>query len=33
MLPIGVLIANFAAGSGLGGHMLAMVAGAWSTSR
>ena len=28
MVPIGALIANFAAGSGLGGHMLAMVAGA-----
>src|SRR5579863_2808936 len=28
MVPIGALIANFAAGSGLGGHMLATVAGA-----
>src|SRR5271165_2746536 len=28
MVPIGALIANFAAGSGLGEHMLAMVAGA-----
>ncbi len=27
MVPIGVLIANFSAGSGLGGHMFAMVAG------
>jgi putative OPT family oligopeptide transporter len=28
MVPIGALIANFSAGSGLGGHMFAMVAGA-----
>jgi putative OPT family oligopeptide transporter len=28
MVPIGALIANFAADSGLGGHMLAMVVGA-----
>jgi uncharacterized oligopeptide transporter (OPT) family protein len=28
MVPIGVLIANFASSSGLGGHMLATVAGA-----